>query len=370
MIDDEQGIREGSKRALSSQGYLVDTAENGDQGLEKIQQIDYDLVLLDVMMPGISGIDLIEKIHEVDPETVIIIITGYATVEMAVRAIKQGAYDFLTKPFSVDDLLLVVQQGLERRRLMLETKRLQMIEVEAKKLSEEKARLEELDRAKMQFIRLVTHELQAPIAAIQTYIKLILEGYVTPDKLQSTLEKCLERAEEQMTMIRDLLELGRAQVVEQRLSEGAIHLDEILNNLLDGLQNQAREKGLEFRVNIQENLPAVLGNAERFRSVWQNLIDNAIKYTNQGYVEVNLYAENGKVIGEVKDSGIGISEEDQQQLFREFFRAKNAKATQQPGTGLGLTIVKRIIEGMGGEIQVQSRLGEGSKFVFSVPAIT
>lgn len=369
VIDDESGIREGSKRALSSQGFLVDTAENGEEGLEKIRAVDYDLILLDVMMPGISGIDLIEKIHEVDPETVIIIITGYATVEMAVRAIKQGAYDFLTKPFSVDDLLLVVQQGLERRQLSLETKRLQKIEVEAKKLSEEKARLEELDKAKMQFIRLVTHELQAPIAAIQTYIKLILEGYVTEDQLHPTLEKCLQRAEEQMAMIRDLLELGRAQVIEQSKVEDVIHLDEVLNSLVDGLQNQAKEKGLEFRLNIQAGLPVVKGNTARFRSIWQNLIENAIKYTEQGFVEVNLYAEKGRVIGEVKDTGIGISDEDQAHLFQEFFRAKNAKETKLPGTGLGLAIVKRMIEGLGGEIQVQSRLGAGSTFRFSVPAL-
>jgi len=180
VIDDEPGIREGIKRGLTPQGYIVETAENGEQGLALFRQNPCDLVLIDVMMPGISGIDLIGETHRIDPEAVCIIITGYATVEMAVRAIKEGAYDFLTKPFSVDDLLLVVRQGLERRRLSLETKRLQSIEAEARRLQEEKTRLEELDRAKMQFIRLVTHELQAPIAAIHTYLKLIQEGYVSP----------------------------------------------------------------------------------------------------------------------------------------------------------------------------------------------
>jgi len=135
----------------------------------EIQSDDYDLALIDVMMPGISGIDLISRIHERDPETVCIIITGYATVELAVTAIKKGAYDFLTKPFTTDDLLLVVHQGMERRRLSLEARRLQKIEEEAQKLAAEKARLEELDRAKVAFIRLVTHELQAPISAISTY---------------------------------------------------------------------------------------------------------------------------------------------------------------------------------------------------------
>src|SRR5512139_320304 len=100
VIDDERGIREGCKRALTPQGYTVATAENGEEGLLKVKAGNFDLILLDVMMPGTSGIDLISLIHQIDPEIVCIIITGYATVELAVRAIKQGAYDFLTKPFA------------------------------------------------------------------------------------------------------------------------------------------------------------------------------------------------------------------------------------------------------------------------------
>ncbi len=169
VIDDEPGIREGCKRALSPHGYHVQTAENGEQGLNKVQSDSFDLVLIDVMMPGTSGIDLISLIHQHDPETICIIVTGYATVELAVAALKQGAYDFLTKPFTSDELLLVVNQGLERRRLSLETRRLRAIEAEAQHLAAEKERLEDLDRAKVAFIRLVTHELQAPISAISTY---------------------------------------------------------------------------------------------------------------------------------------------------------------------------------------------------------
>ncbi len=163
VIDDERGIREGCKRALTPQGFFVATAENGDEGLQQVRSGGFDLVLLDVMMPGTSGIDMIGMIHQVDAEIVVVIITGYATVELAVRAIKQGAYDFLTKPFTTDDLLLVVNQGLERRHLSLEARRLQDIEKEALRLEEEKKRLEELERAKAAFMLLVTHELKAPV---------------------------------------------------------------------------------------------------------------------------------------------------------------------------------------------------------------
>ena len=369
VIDDETGIREGTKRALTAQGYEVDTAENGEQGLELIKNNCYDLILLDVMMPGITGIELIEKIHQIDPETVCIIITGYATVEMAVRAIKEGAYDFLTKPFTVDDLLIVVNQGLERRRLSLEAKRLQDIEQQAKKLAEEKARLEELDRAKMQFIRLVTHELQAPIAAIYTYLRLILEDYVPEEKKKEILEKCMRRAEEQMAMISDLLELGRIQTLSSENTREKVQLDEILREVVDNLRPQAEAKGLELRIHIAEKIPPVCGKSDWFRSVWQNLISNAIKYTMSGYVEVSLRVVDREVIGEVKDTGIGIPQEDQPRLFQEFYRASNAKSLAIPGTGLGLSIVKRIIELSGGRILVQSQPEQGTTFRFTLPII-
>ncbi|MFN3308028.1 MAG: response regulator [Anaerolineales bacterium] len=369
VIDDEPGIREGVRRGLSPQGYVVETAEDGKAGLALFCEQPFDLVLIDVMMPGTSGIDLIGEIHKIDPEAVCVIITGYATVEMAVRAIKEGAYDFLTKPFSVDDLLLVVRQGLERRRLSLETKRLQRIEEQARRLQEEKARLEELDRAKMQFIRLVTHELQAPIAAIHTYLRLILDGYIAPEEQRTIIEKCVARAQEQMKLINDLLQLGR---VQAQLHDGkveAVDMVEVLRAVVEKMQPQALEKGLEFRVQIPPSPLVVSGNRDHFISVWTNLIGNALKYTQKGFVEVSLRAENGKLIGEVKDSGIGIPEADQAHLFEEFFRASNAKKGAQHGTGLGLAIVKRVVEAAGGEIWVKSREGEGSLFAFSIPLI-
>ncbi len=367
VIDDEAGIREGIKRGLTPQGYIVETAENGEQGLALFRQNPCDLVLLDVMMPGISGIDLIGEIHKIDPEAICIIITGYATVEMAVRAIKEGAYDFLTKPFSVDDLLLVVRQGLERRRLSLETRRLQSIEAEARRLQEEKARLEELDRSKMQFIRLVTHELQAPIAAIHTYLKLIQDGYISPEEQKGIIEKCLKRAQEQMKLINDLLELGRVQAQIQEGKGEKIDLEEILNAVVEKMMPQAIEKGLDFRLHIQPGPKVIFGNRDHFTSVWTNLIGNAIKYTEKGFVEVTLRTEDGQLIGEIRDSGIGIPEADQKNLFQEFFRASNARKSHRQGTGLGLSIVKRIVEAASGHVWVESKEGEGSLFGFSVP---
>ncbi len=368
VIDDEPGIREGCKRALTPQGFTVDTAENGQIGLAKVRTDQFDMVLLDVMMPGVSGIDLISLIHEHDPEIVCIIITGYATVELAVRAIKQGAYDFLTKPFSTDDLLLVVNQGLERRRLSLEAKRLQAIELEAQRLTEEKARLEELDRAKVAFIRLVTHELQAPLSAIITYLDLILNGYIPPEQEREYLEKSLERAREQLALINDLLEFGKLKELKTLSRQERLQAEDVLRSVLQQLEPQVKEKGMTLSVDIAPDLAPVFLAADQMKSIWTNLISNAIKYTPpQGSISIRLSQDDSRIVGEVADTGIGIPEDARDHLFSEFFRARNAKELNIPGTGLGLAIVRQIVEKAGGEISVESEVGKGSKFTFYLP---
>jgi two-component system, sensor histidine kinase and response regulator len=368
VIDDEPGIREGCRRALTPQGYSVEIAEDGQIGLAKIQAGNFDLVLIDVMMPGTSGIDLISVIHQHDPEIVCVIITGYATVDLAVRAIKQGAYDFLTKPFTTDDLILVVHQGLERRQLSLEAKRLRAIEVEAQRLAQEKARLEELDRAKVAFIRLVTHELQAPISAITTYLDLILNGYIPPEQQREYLEKSQERAKEQLALINDLLEFGKLKEVKIAAKQERLQVEQVLQGVLEQLEPLAQAKEQTISADISPDLAPVFIAADQMKSVWTNLISNSIKYTPpQGSISIRLSQDNSNILGEVADNGIGIPVDAQVNLFSEFFRARNAKELNIPGTGLGLAIVKQIVEKAGGKISVESEMGRGTKFSFLLP---
>jgi two-component system sensor histidine kinase/response regulator len=368
VIDDERGIREGCKRALTPQGYSVATAENGDEGLLTVKAGNFDLVLLDVMMPGTSGIDLIALIHQVDAEIVCIIITGYATVELAVRAIKQGAYDFLTKPFTTDDLLLVVNQGLERRRLSLEARRLQDIEKEAKRLEEERRRLEELDRAKAAFMLLVTHELKAPVSAILTYIDLLLNDYVPANEVKETLIRLQARALEELDMISDLLEFGKLKEIRSVATPEVLQLEAVLGQALRELEAQATAKGLKITVEAGTSLKPVRIATDQAKSVWTNLISNAIKYTPEGgAVLVSLVQKGSTLQGQVADNGIGIPQDAQERLFSEFYRARNARELSIPGTGLGLAIVRQIIESAGGKIWVESQEGQGSKFTFTLP---
>jgi len=367
VIDDEPGICEGIRRALQAEGLQVEVALDGRNGLSLVKKQGFDLALIDVKMPEISGLDLVPLLHEIDPEMICIIITGYATVEMAVSAIKEGAYDFLTKPFSVDTLLLAVNQGLERRMLFREAKKAARAKREAHKLAEEKARLEELDQTKKQFIRLVTHELQAPIAAVENYLKLIRDGYVPLEKQQDVICKCIVRIEEERGLINDLLEMGRLDL-EINHSDELVNVADILLEVLEDCREAIKEKKLNIVNKISGNIPQIRADPGQVKSLWCNLVSNAVKYTQPGGdIEISLKTEENWLIGMVRDTGIGIPEADQGRLFSEFFRARNAKKTGIPGTGLGLVIVKRIVEMLGGEVSLESQLGEGTLVCLRIP---
>ena len=250
VIDDEVGIRMGCQRALSSQNYEVDSAASGEEGLEKIAREGYDLVLLDIMMPGMGGMETLKCITEIDPNLVCVVITGYATVELAVQAIKQGAYDFITKPFDADTLILTVDQGMEKRLLSLQAQRLAEMEARARELAHQKEELERLDRIKSTFTLTVAHELRAPVAAIQSYLRLILDGYIPPEKQRHYLERAEQRALAQLDLITDLLDLAHLQDPDRQVETEPVQLDQVLDDVLDALAARATEKQIEVETDV------------------------------------------------------------------------------------------------------------------------
>ncbi|MGD9048634.1 MAG: hybrid sensor histidine kinase/response regulator [Anaerolineae bacterium] len=362
VIDDEASLREGCRRALAPVGYSVDTAADLITGQELLQSKTYDLILLDVMLPDGNGLDLIEPILDKDPNAICVVMTGYGSIQMAVEAVRRGAYDFLAKPFTSEELLIAVGQGLERRRL-------KATEARAKELAQAKAELEQLDKVKSQLMLKVAHELRAPVAAVRSYINLILSGYVTADELTPTLSRVQDRLKEMLDLISDLLELAQLrQPREQAIGEVKPQpMAEILREVSELFQEQVSEKNLDFQIEILDQ-PVILAQRDHLKQIWTNLISNAVKYTPEGgRIAITLEAEEGKVTGTVTDSGMGITEADMPHLFQDFFRTDQAKASGEMGTGLGLAIVKQIVDSYGGEIQVSSKLGQGSRFTFVLP---
>ena len=369
VIDDEMGIREGCQRALSPLGHKVFLAENAEAGLRIFQEEPVALVLLDIMMPGTNGLEVLDQIRTIDADAVVIIITGYATVELAIQAIKRGAYDFLSKPFDASTLQLAVDQGLERHGLGIESRRLRKMEEEAERLSREKEELQRLNQLKSQFTLLVAHELRAPVAAIQSYLKLILEGYVSQDRFTEIIAKAERRAGQQLALIGDLLDLARITGGPLREDEvSTVDLVAVLLETRDMMQAAADEKQLTLGFQIADGIPPVRATLKHIHQLWTNLLSNGIKYTPAGgRVTVRVDARDGVVTGSVQDTGIGIAEEDLPKIFHDFYRTRNAKEFEQMGTGLGLSIVKAIMEVYGGDISVESELGVGSTFTFHLP---
>jgi signal transduction histidine kinase len=322
------------------------------------------------MMPGIGGLEMLERIRELDPNLVCVVITGYATVELAVEAIKRGAYDFIAKPFDSDALLLTVNQGMERRTLSLQSQRLAQLEAEAEALAREKAQLERLDKIKSTFTLTVAHELRAPVAAIQSYLRLILDGYIAPGDQRHYLERAERRAEAQLELINDLLDLARLQDPDIQVETEPVALEDVLDEVLDAMAAQAEDKGIGVTRDVDDQLPSVHVNPRHAKQLWNNLISNAIKYTpDGGQVRISLQEQDGVLVGAIEDTGIGIPEDEIRLIFEEFYRSKAAKAQTQLGTGLGLPIVKRILEAYGGSIEVESVPDQGSTFRFQLPTV-
>ncbi|MCA9969820.1 MAG: response regulator, partial [Anaerolineales bacterium] len=215
VIDDELGIRRGCQRALQPAGYAVETAVSLAEGRAKLAAGAFDLVLLDVMMPDGRGMDLLEPIHAQDPETVVVIITGYATVELAVEAIQRGAYNFIAKPFTADVLRLTVEQGMEKRLLSLETRRLRAVEAQAQAEAQAREEMARLSEFKSRFTFIVAHELRAPVGGAQSLLRTLtrgMAGELTP-KQREVLQRVEARLDQLLALVNDLLALAESQTV-------------------------------------------------------------------------------------------------------------------------------------------------------------
>jgi signal transduction histidine kinase len=287
---------------------------------------------------------------------------------------KAGACNFLPKPFSSDLLLLAVNQALEKRQLSRDVKRLKNFEQDVSQLwavaRGELDGFEQFNRDTIgpaAFRLTIAHEFRAPITALLSFLILLRKGYVPPDQHDKIIDNAIERGQDLLDLVDDLMNLTSA---KEELSPAQCtrhSLADDLEKVALSLEAQAQEKGLIFSIKIHTR-PVVNTNPMLMDQLWTNLISNAVKYTPAGgSVQVTLGETGGWAEGEIKDTGIGMSAKEQELIFHEFYRAPQAKEMERHGTGLGLSFVKRIIDGYGGSIEVQSEPGAGSRFSFKLP---
>jgi two-component system sensor histidine kinase/response regulator len=371
VVDDEPGIRQGCRRALEPQGFQVETAATLQEGLAQVASREYDLVLLDVMMPDGRGFDLLAPIHQRSPDTIAIVITGYATVELAVEAIRAGAYDFISKPFTPDVLLITVNKGLERRRLARDARRLATSEAERAELARAKEKAEQLLEFETAFTFKVAHELRAPVAGAISLVRPLLRGLAgqLTDQQQDIVGRIEKRLDILMELVTDLLDLAAARAVIAEQPRERLLLEPILTEAVDRLSAEAGAKKITVDLDAVGHEVEVAATRKGLESIVSNLLTNAIKYTPEnGRITVRMSKQSGKVILTVSDTGMGIPAKDLPRIGEEFFRASNARESEVIGTGLGLSLVNELMTSYGGSFSVDSVEGQGTTITLRWPA--
>jgi two-component system sensor histidine kinase/response regulator len=356
VVDDDEMVRLSCKRVLEEDGYGVRTAENGEVGLKCFKEIEPDLVLVDLKMPGKSGMEVLEEIETLDPEVVKIVITGYATVSSAVDAMKRGAYDFIPKPFTPDEISLIVARGVEKRRLLLERKAL--------KTSQEKIR--------RNMVSLVSHELRAPLGATVQYLEVLQAGMVgsISSDAKELIDRCVIRLRELLDLIGRWISLATFDPARMAENFEAVSLIDAAKEAMALLAASARERSVSLNLDAPKKFPSIQGSKVCLQEIFFNLIGNAIKYNKQGgWVKVTLCDGDQEVLAEISDNGIGIPEEHLPRIFDEFYRVDGRRNAPVKGSGLGLSIVKTMTGAHGGRIHVGSRVGEGTTFRVHFPKV-
>jgi len=346
-------MRDSCRLILDKDGFRSAEASDGKIGIQRTEQLRPDLVLVDLKMPGISGLEVLQKIKAIDANIIPIVITGYATVESAVEAMKRGAYDFLPKPFSPEELRMIIKRGLEHRRLMEETQSLRR----EKKLMEDN------------FITLVSHQLRSPVAAVMQYFEVILSGLIKDDSQKNhMLHKAKIRLEGLLELINDWLDIARmnsGQIVSNKKPFPVVPL---LSRLLDFYKPQAAKNGVSIIMGPTKGKDIVCGDAESLEQVFANLITNAIKYNRPGgRISISVEEEESGLTIRVSDTGIGIPPEHLPHIFDQFYRIPQSGDKKIRGSGLGLSIAKKIIEAHDGLMTVTSMPDEGSTFCVHLP---
>ncbi len=482
VVDDEEVLRLGCSRVLTGEGYRVITAANGQEALELLAAQPVNVVLCDLKMPVMGALEVLEEAGARHPGIPIIIMTGLGTVADAVECMKKGAYDFVTKPFSIDHLTLVVRRALEKQQL--EAKARQLQEEQARNLYNlalEQSRMhaivncmadgvlvtnrdaevvlgnptlmqllgvatpppqpgplqdylqdeafqeairgllgdgdqdsgkfiaqeiftgqahlralsapflgpekqilgtvtvfhdittfKQLDEMKNDFVRMVSHELRSPLAAIKQQQAVILDGLAgeLSDKQRELLTRAQAKIQGLLELINDLLDLAKMEAGHGQLEQVPLALGEVLGELVELLRPKAEAQKVRLELDLPADFPLIRADRRSIDEVFTNLVSNAINYSpHGGDVNITGISHRDYVEVLVRDTGVGIEPEEITKIFDKFYRVKNPETRLVVGTGLGLSLVKGLIEAHRGSVTVESQPGEGSTFRVLLPTI-
>ena len=351
LVEDDKEINHKMQSILSKYFKYIDIAYDGEEGLKKAKQNDYDIVISDIMMPCLDGIEMIKKIKQFkNPK--FIIISAYTDKEFFIKLIEVGIHGYLIKPISSKQLLLTLKKIIE------EIQKDRMI-------IEKNEEIEKLSKVKSEFLANMSHEIRTPLNAILGFIKVMKEE--DKGKFKKYLDIIDSSSQTLLTIINDILDFSKIEAGKLNIEYIDFNKEEIFHTI-ELFKEIAQEKNINFKIKSY-NIPLYLyGDIHRIKQVITNLLSNAIKFTPQNkQIETIIKYENNKFYLEVKDEGIGISKDKQKIIFDAFSQADSSIERTYGGSGLGLTISYKLVKLMKGKLEVESEEGKGSKFYFEIP---
>lgn len=347
VVDDEMGPRESLKMILNPY-YTVHVAERGGQAVDFLNKFPVDLVTLDLKMPGFTGINVLEKVKQHDPDIEAIIITGYGSLDTAIEGLRLGAFDYISKPFDVNHILSLVRRGIERRGA--------------------KAKLRQV---RSDFLSNVSHELRTPLSVVVGFVYLLLNQVIgkLSEEQQKVLETVYRNSEELLELIDNVLWMtslssGDASPVLEKFDAR-----EIVDETVKRYQRSIGEKNLTLTIDIPEGGASIISDRSKVERIFQNIFNNAVKFTSAGEIRVKARVSADRVLDlQVSDTGIGIDKSKLDSVFEPFQQVDNSIHRSFSGLGLGLTVARRMAELIGGAIQVKSDPGVGTTVMMKFPS--
>jgi len=364
VIDDEPGIRSGVSRILNTfhvtypfmdedYTFKVTEAATGEDGVAILERELHDILLLDNKLPGMQGVDVLEFIRKRNYDIVVAMITSYASLDVAIRATRDGAIDFIPKPFTPQELKSSIENITKQQYLKRITHKMQQ---EGKKI-------------RYQFLSVLSHELKAPLNAIEGYLRMMQEKQAGElvDDYATPIERSLQRIQGMRNLIMDLLDFTKIRLERKDEKIEEVKLKDVASGAMVTVQPYAIQMDVTIKLNILSDV-VIMADPADMEIIFNNLVSNAVKYNKAGgTAEITIGNLDGDAVITISDTGIGITKNDTENLFTEFVRIKNEKTRNISGSGLGLSIVKKVVELYHGTIDVESTPDVGTTFTVKLP---
>lgn len=404
VVDDDPGMLDFLTFALTSEGYKTIPAANGNEALAYIEQsvhkmdekagLEIGLTLMDIKMPPPGGIEVLRQLRALDPDAVVVLITGYASLDTAIQAVRYGAYDYLTKPLSdINRLLTVVQRGLDRRHLLINNQKLltqlrhayeenlrllkdtqTRIAERTRELQSANLRLKELDRLKSELLANVSHELYTPLNIVLGFSQVLLDGLHGPlSEAQARLVESIHSSGQRLkNSFDDLIDMAQLSANEIVIYPRSVQLLSLINSIKILIERSAREKGIEVSVEVAPGVETVWADEAKLKRMLYELLNNAVRFTPAGgQIALRALAYPSEQPCELRltisDTGIGIPADELEEIFDPFRQVDSSLTRRFGGLGLGLAVVRHYAELHGGRIWAESEPGLGSTFILVLP---